>query len=56
MEWPQMEQERIHEIIDGLDAEGIRSEEIDTVIMGMCKRLMEKVLEGEPAAHLGYVK
>lgn len=54
MELPQMEQDKINDIISRLDVEGIKPEEIDTFIMGMRKRLMEKALEGELAAHLGY--
>ena len=56
MELPQMEQDKINDIINRLDVEGIKPEEIDTFIMGMRKRLMEKALEGELAAHLGYEK
>lgn len=56
MELPQMEQDKINDIINQLDVEGIKPEEIDTFIMGMRKRLMEKALEGELAAHLGYEK
>ena len=56
MELPQMEQDKINDIINGLDVEGIKPEEIDSFIMGMRKRLMEKALEGELAAHLGYEK
>lgn len=51
-----MEQDKINDIINGLDVEGIKPEEIDSFIMGMRKRLMEKALEGELAAHLGYEK
>ena len=56
MELPQMEQDKINDIINRLDVESIKPEEIDTFIMGMRKRLMEKALEGELAAHLGYEK
>lgn len=56
MELPQMEQDKINDIINRLDVEGIKPEEIDSFIMGMRKRLMEKALEGELAAHLGYEK
>ncbi len=56
MELPQMEQDKINDIINRLDVEGIKPEEIDAFIMGMRKRLMEKALEGELAAHLGYEK
>lgn len=51
-----MEQDKINDIISRLDVEGIKPEEIDSFIMSMRKRLMEKALEGELAAHLGYEK
>lgn len=56
MELPRMEQDKINDIINGLDVEGIKPEEIDSFIIGMRKRLMEKALEWELAAHLGYAK
>lgn len=56
MEWPQMEQDRIKDIIDGFDVKDIKAEEIDSIVTGLRKRLIEKALEGELAAHLGYEK
>lgn len=32
MEFPQMEQERINDIINGVDVEGIKPKEIDSLI------------------------
>lgn len=54
MELPQMEQDKIKDIIDRFDVTDIKAEEIDTVVTGLRKRLIEKALEGELAAHLGY--
>ncbi len=52
-----MGQDRINDIINRLDVEGIKPEERDTFFIGgMRKRLMEKALEGELASHPGCVK
>ena len=56
MEWPQMDEDKIKDIIDRFDVADIKAEEIDTIVTGLRKRLIEKALEGELAAHLGYEK
>ena len=49
-----MNQDKINEIISQLGIEDIKPDEIDAFVGGMRKRLIEKALEGELAAHLGY--
>lgn len=56
MELPRMDQTQVDEIISRLDLAKIKPEQIDGFIMGMRKRLIEKALEGELSAHLGYEK
>ena len=56
MELPQMGQDRINDIINRLDIEGIKPEETDTFIGGMREHLIEKVPEGERTIHPGYAK
>ena len=56
MEFPSMNEDKINEIISQFGIDNIKPEEIESFIGGMRKRLIEKVLEGELASHLGYAK
>lgn len=50
------EKPNIEELIGRFDISNIEPEQIETFITGMRKRLIEKALEGELSAHLGYEK
>ncbi len=46
----------ILDIENGSNISNIEPEQIETFIIGIYKRLIEKALEGELSAHLGYEK
>ena len=49
-----MNQDKIKDLVDNFPAEKLQSDEIESFIQQMRKRLIEQALQGEMDAHLGY--
>ena len=49
-----MNQDKIKDLVDNFPAEKLQSDEIESFIKQMRKRLIEQALQGEMDAHLGY--